>query len=241
MQLGVSDCNRLLLAVLVVNRAGTANAFPSWVSGRANLGIAINSACLRTGLPVLPNERMGDIPPAVIFQALRCVAPAVECKLLWTTTQKLNAAPVSDANEKVQIQGEGFDTGESLATAPVLIAKLNDIWSAGDHLVQFLAFKLHVDGYSSGVDSPDDPRARGGIQLPVLNHLLTITLEIEEVILDSHSLPNSGKKSAARYISLKVNICPPGTAGFPRAQSRQNLNVSSTPSEETAWSSLRID
>ena len=51
---------------------------------------------------------MSDVYFGLTLQALRCVASGVERKPLCTTAQESNAAPVSDAHEKVQIQGERF-------------------------------------------------------------------------------------------------------------------------------------
>src|SRR5947207_2254763 len=88
---------------------------------------------------------MSDICFGLAFKALRCVASGVKCELLCTTAQKSNAAPVSDAHEEVQIQGERVGDGEEPATAPVPIAELDFARSAGDKLAQLLTFKNHVD------------------------------------------------------------------------------------------------
>ena len=80
---------------------------------------------------------MSDVYFGLAFQALRCVASGVECKLLGTPAQKSNAAPVSDAHEEVQIQGERLSAGKNPATAAILIAKLDYVRSAADNLAQF--------------------------------------------------------------------------------------------------------
>jgi hypothetical protein len=81
--------------------------------------------------------------PRIAFQALRCVASSVERKLLGAPTQKSNAAPISDAHKKVQVQGKRLGTREDPATAPVLIAELDFVRSATDDLTQFSAIKQH--------------------------------------------------------------------------------------------------
>jgi len=88
---------------------------------------------------------MSDVHFCLALQALRCVAAGVECKLLGTTAQKSNAAPVSDAHKEVQVQSERVPTGEGPVTASVLIAELDFVRSTGDELAQFLTFKYHVE------------------------------------------------------------------------------------------------
>ena len=87
---------------------------------------------------------MSDVYFGLAFQALRCVASRVECELPGTPAQKTNAAPVSDAHENVQIQGERLGAREDPATTPVLIAQFHLVRSAADELAQFLTLKQHV-------------------------------------------------------------------------------------------------
>ena len=77
---------------------------------------------------------MSDVDFGLAFQAVRCVASGVECKVPGTPAQKANAAPVPDAHEQVQIQGQRLSTGKDPATAAMLIAKLYPVRSAVDNL-----------------------------------------------------------------------------------------------------------
>jgi len=47
------------------------------------------------------------------LQALCRMTSGVECEVPGTPAQKSNAAPVSDAHEEIQIQGESLSTGEN--------------------------------------------------------------------------------------------------------------------------------
>jgi hypothetical protein len=93
--------------------------------------------------PVLPDAWMGDVYSGLALQTLRCVASCVERKLLVTSAQKSNTAPVSDAHKKVHVQGKRLGTREYPATASVLIAELDFVRSATDDLTQFLTIKQH--------------------------------------------------------------------------------------------------
>ena len=59
------------------------------------------------------------------------------------TAKKSNAAPVSDANKEIQVQGQRVDAGEDPATASVFIAEFDFVGSAFDDLAQFLTVKKH--------------------------------------------------------------------------------------------------
>jgi hypothetical protein len=87
---------------------------------------------------------MGDVCSSLAFQALRCMASEVDVKLLCTTAQKSNAAPVSDAHEEVQIQCERLGARENPAATSVLIAELDFVSSASDDLAQFLTIEQHA-------------------------------------------------------------------------------------------------
>jgi hypothetical protein len=62
------------------------------------------------------------------------MASGVGCEIPGTPAQKSNAAPVSDAHEEIQIQGERLSTGKNPATTAMLIAKLYHVRSAVDNL-----------------------------------------------------------------------------------------------------------
>jgi hypothetical protein len=84
---------------------------------------------------------MGDVSARLAFEALRSVAPGVERKLPSTTSKKSNASPVSDANKKIQIQGERLVPGEDPATATVIVVEFDEIRRTGDDLAKFLTLK----------------------------------------------------------------------------------------------------
>jgi hypothetical protein len=77
---------------------------------------------------------MSDVYFGLALQSLRCVASGAECELPGTPAEKSNAAPVSDAHEKVQIQSERLSSGKNPGTAAILIAKLYHVRSAVDHI-----------------------------------------------------------------------------------------------------------
>jgi hypothetical protein len=77
---------------------------------------------------------MSDVYFGLALQSLCRMASGVECEVPSTPAQKSNAAPVSDAHEEIQIQGERLSTGEDPTTAAILIAKLYYVRSAVDNL-----------------------------------------------------------------------------------------------------------
>jgi hypothetical protein len=77
---------------------------------------------------------MSDVHFGLALQALCCMASGVECVPPGAPAEKSNAAPVSDAHEKVQIQSERLSTGKDPATAAILIAKLYHVRSAVDNI-----------------------------------------------------------------------------------------------------------
>jgi hypothetical protein len=94
--------------------------------------------------PMLPYQWMSDVQLTVTLQALRRVASGIKCKCLGAATQKSNAAPVSDAHEQGQIQGERVRAGEEPATASVRIAEFDFVGSVGDYLTQFFTLEKHA-------------------------------------------------------------------------------------------------
>jgi hypothetical protein len=94
------------------------------------------------------------------------MASGVKRKLLCTTAQESQATPVSDPNEEIQIQGERLVVGEEPATTAMRAAKFDLVRSAGDKVTQLFTLKQHRR--SSGICSPDDPRARGETKLQFL-------------------------------------------------------------------------
>ena len=98
-------------------------------------------------------------------------------ELLCPTTQKSNAAAVSDPYKEVQIQGERIGAGEDPATTSIFVAEFDFVGSALDDLAQFLTVKKHLCGDSSGIGSPDDPWARGEFKLQFLIGLCSFMQE----------------------------------------------------------------
>jgi hypothetical protein len=88
---------------------------------------------------------MSYIHFALALQPLRGVASGAECKLMCARAQKLDAATVSDAHEKVRIQGERVSNGKNPATAAVVVTQLDLARRARDEIAQFLTFKHHAD------------------------------------------------------------------------------------------------
>jgi hypothetical protein len=93
---------------------------------------------LRHNLPpngsMLPDEWVGDVGPGFAIQSLGCAASSVGCVLLSPSAQKSNAAQVTNAHKKVQIQQERLCTGKYPAAAPVLIPKFDFVRRAADDL-----------------------------------------------------------------------------------------------------------
>jgi hypothetical protein len=83
---------------------------------------------------MLPDQWMSDVYIGLALQALCRMASGVGCEIPGTPAQKSNAAPVSDAHEEIQIQGERLSTGKNPATTAMLIAKLYHVRSAVDNL-----------------------------------------------------------------------------------------------------------
>jgi hypothetical protein len=114
------------------------------------------------------NQWMSDVFSCLALQTLRCLTSSADGKLPRATAQESNAAPVADAHEQVQIQGKCFGAREIPAIAAVLIPELDCIRSAAYGLSKFLTVEQHYLADSSGVSSPDDPRARGEINCRLL-------------------------------------------------------------------------
>ncbi|MGA7414547.1 MAG: hypothetical protein WBW33_29020 [Bryobacteraceae bacterium] len=83
---------------------------------------------------MLTDEWMGDVDAVLIFRASRSAASRVDDKLLCATAQKSNSAPVSNAHEEIQIQGERLWTGKKPATAAILVPEFDFAWSSADNL-----------------------------------------------------------------------------------------------------------
>ena len=74
---------------------------------------------------MLPDKRIGDVYSGIIFRASRSAASRVDGKPLCATAQKSNAAPVSNADKKVHIQGLGFSAGQEPAKTSELILEFD--------------------------------------------------------------------------------------------------------------------
>ncbi|MGA7415174.1 MAG: hypothetical protein WBW33_32180 [Bryobacteraceae bacterium] len=69
------------------------------------------------------------------------MASGVQHKLLRTTAQKSNTAPISDANKLIHVQSQRFSLGEASARASVLIEKFDVVWSSGNDFAKLLTVK----------------------------------------------------------------------------------------------------
>jgi hypothetical protein len=71
------------------------------------------------------NKRVRNILAGVPFDTLRRSAPRVERIFLGAPPQELNSPAISDSDEQIKIQREGFLARNGSIAPAMLVAKLN--------------------------------------------------------------------------------------------------------------------